>query len=321
MMSAALRRTGLPVIILTMIMLNILTGCTDSYPADPYSPDDDELLPWEDVLAADSAYPDNVYLTENIEFNPGPVGSARIDPDSLYYDGDGIPYDSTKNGACGPPEGCGAVYSSSTADMTVLGSGGSAVWRFDPDWVIIDGDGGDGNDFITFSNHNVFGRQVDDSWNELAHVYASEDNVNWYKCSESFDENTSPGTANGDYIWENVSGMHGNNHSWANFREDVEAEVLDESTGEYEYLTDNNGDPVMISKYFTPDADNLGGDRFDLADFVHTVDGSAWPSGGKMRYIKFVDAPESLDGQDYSPAWMTGARIMAAMGINVEQAD
>ena len=48
--------------------------------------------------------------------------------------------------------------------------------------------------------------------------------------------------------------------------------------------------------------------------------GDAWPAGGKMSYLKLVDDPSVLDGQDYSPEWMTGARLMSAMGINVEAA-
>jgi hypothetical protein len=304
-----------------VILLFFLTGCGDTYPANPYRPSSDtgETLPlWQDVLAGDSNYPENVYLTENVEFNPGLVGVSRQNTNSVYYGTDGKPVDSTKNGACGPPEGSAALYSSK-ADMTVLGSGGSAVWRFDPKWVIVNGIG---DDFITFSNHNVLFGEPDGSWNELARVFVSEDNVNWYKCStENFDENLNPGTANGAYLWANVSGLHGNNHSWANFREDVAAEELNTSTGKYEAVTNGSGVPVMLSKYFEPDDSYLGGDRFNLGDFVHSVTGAAWPAGGKMKYLKLVDAPDALDGQDWNPDWMTGARIMSAMGVNVEPAN
>ena len=297
----------------------ILSGCGDPYPENPYSPDNSDEVAgaWEDVLAADSNYPSNVYLTENIEFNPGKVGPARISDAYPYYDSEGYPKDYTKNGACGPPEGSAAIMSSA-GDMTVLGSGGSAVWMFDPDWVIVDGDG---DDFVTFSNHNVFGGEPDGSWNELAHVYISEDNINWYKSSkESYTPHPDPGNVCDTYDWDVVEDLHGNNHSWANFRTDVEAEELN-SAGVYEPVTDGSGAVVSVSKYFKPTDPYLGGDRFDLADFIHTENGLSWPSDGKMRYLKLVDDPSILDGQDYNPVWMTGARIMSAMGINVEAAE
>ena len=310
-------------IILTLILIS---GCPDSYPENPYSPDSASETegPWADVLASDSDYPDNVYLTENISFNPGPAGSARASSLSEYYDSSGYPLDWTKNGACGPPEGTVAVMSNTTADMTVLGSGGEAVWRFDPAWVIINGAG---DDFVTFSNHNLLGGLPDGSWNELAHVYASEDGINWYISSnETYTANTTPGTPNDSYDWSAVEDLHGNNHCWANFRKDVEAEYLDASSGTYETATDSTGAVIYVSKYFEADDDYLGGDRFDLANFVHAepsgvLNGTAWPADGKMRYLKLVDAPEVLDGQDWNPDWMTGARLMSAMGINVEAAE
>ncbi|MDC7227932.1 MAG: hypothetical protein PQJ61_14295 [Spirochaetales bacterium] len=307
---------------LFIIFSIMISGCGDSFPESPYSPDDSSGYvegDWEDVLAADDKYPDNVYLTENIEFEPGQVGSARQDYNTEYYDENGYPLDSTKNGACGPPEGTTVIHSSSYADMTVLGSGGWAVWKFDPDWVIVDGEG---DDFIIFSNHNCFGSDPDGSWNELAHVYVSEDNETWYISSlEDYIENTSPGTANSGYSYYDVTDVFGNEHCWANFREEIEAEELDE-TGVYETVTDESGNTVYISMYFEPDDDYLGGDRFDLSNFVLATDsGVSWPADGKMRYLKLVDDPSILDGQDYAPAWMTGARIMSAMGINVEPAE
>ncbi len=302
----------------------LFSGCSDPYPEAPYSPDisDEAEGPWADVLSSDSGYPDNVYLTENVIFNPGKVGSARAASSSAYYDAEGYPIAGTENGACGPPEGLTAVYSNPDADMTVLGSGGEAVWRFDPAWVIIDGPG---DDFITFSNHNVLNGVPDSSWNELGHIYVSADGVSWYRNSnEAYIENTTPGVSTGGYDWDAVTGLHGNNHTWANFRKDVEAEELDPSTGIYETVVDSSGNTVYISKYFdAQDSDlspYLGGDRFDLADFVSMDSGDAWPAGGKMSYLKLVDDPSVLDGQDYSPEWMTGARLMSAMGINVEAA-
>lgn len=313
-------KSGLSGLLAILVLVISISGCGDSYPESPYSPESTGggvTGYWKDVLAADSGYPDNVYLTENIEFNPGKVGVARRGGTLPYYDAEGYPVDSTKNGACGPPEGSEAILSSSTADMTVLGSGGSAVWRFDPDWVIVNGVG---DDFVTFSNHNVLNGNPDSSWNELAHVYVSEDNINWYKSSkESFTKNTTPGTSNTGYDWSAVEDVHGNTHTWANFRKNVEAEAFN-SSGVYETVTDSTGSAVYVSMYFEPDDPYLGGDRFDLADFVHTESGTAWPSGGKMKYLKLVDDPTVLDGQDYNPDWMTGARLMSAMGINVEAA-
>jgi hypothetical protein len=274
------------------------------------------------VLAADSGYPDNVYLTVNIEFNPGKAGIERAASLPEYYDAEGYPLEYTKDGACGPPEGSAAAYSSE-CEMTVLGSGGWAVWEFDPDWRIIDGPG---DDFITFSNHNLLGNEPDSSWNELAHVYISGDGENWYiSGAEDYIENTQPGTSNSDYSWANVTDVHGNNHSWANFRKEIAAEKLSASTGVYEKVLDGSGNSVMISRYFKPDDPYLGGDRFDLSDFVQAepaggLNGSSWPAGGKMRYLKLVDDPSILDGQDWNPDWMTGARIMSAMGVNVEPA-
>lgn len=311
------------------ILITQFFGCGDFYPENPYAPEkdgssysDEAVGSWQDVLAADADYPPNIYLTENIEFHPGRVGNARKDSSPEHYDADGYPLEATKNGACGPPEGTLAVYSSA-GDMTVLGSGGWAVWKFDSAWVIVDGEG---DDFITFSNHNILYGDPNGSWNELAHVYASEDGINWYvSANESFAVHPSPGNASAGYFWNAVNDLHGNNHSWANFRKDVEAETLDSSTGTYEPVMKTDGSKVYVSKYFEPDDLYLGGDRFDLADFIHAEpsgaqNGNSWPLGGKMCYLKLADDPAILDGQDWNPEWMTGARIMSAMGINVENA-
>ena len=311
------------------ILLFHLSGCGDFYPENPYLPENDGPSEtgeaagyWRDVLAADAGYPPNVYLTENIEFHPGRVGSARISSSPEYYNAEGYPLDSVKNGACGPPEGTAAVFSSA-GDMTVLGSGGWASWSFDPAWVIVDGPG---DDFVTFANHNVLYGDPDGSWNELAHVYASEDGINWYvSAAEKYTAHPAPGNASDGYFWSEADDLHGNNHSWANFRKDVTAEELDLSSGTYKPVISVGGAALYVSKYFKPDDPYLGGDRFDLAVFVHTEpaglqNGNSWPADGKMRYLKIADDPAILDGQDWNPEWMTGARIMAAMGINVEKA-
>ncbi len=326
--------------IVPVFLLVFTSGC-GGYPDGPYSPDTDDAAsgPWEEVLAGDSGYPDNVYLTAVLDWEFGQVGEVRVSDSPDYYNSERYPLDSTAEGACGPPEGSVAVWSSK-ADMTVLGEGGWGIWQFDADWVIVDGEG---DDFVTFSNHNLLSGVADGSWNELAYVWVAEtydpDNPEgtvWYKSSaETYVVNTSPGTINDNYDWSEVSGLHGNNHTWANFRDEIEAEELD-SNERYQEVTDSEGNQVYVSRYFSPNPDDpgyesypyIGGDYFDLADF-YTVnesnsswpDGeSSWPSNGKMRYIRFEDAPEALDGQDCRPVWMTGARIMAAMGINVEEA-
>lgn len=302
------------------LTLIIIYGCSSSYPENPSSPEADEeaLAYWEDVIASDKNYPENIYLTKNVYFKPGKIGASRITSSSPYYNSEGYPLDNTKNGACGPPEGSSARYSNPKADMTVLGSGGVAVWQFDDSWVIIDGEG---NDFVLFSNHNIFNGQPDGSWNELAHVYVSSDNETWYKSNkEAFSPNNTPGTANSNYAHNDVVDLFGKNHTWANFREEVTAQYLDPQTGTYKNLLNDDGTEKIISRYFTPDDEYLGGDYFDLSYFVKVDDASIpWSKDDKMRFLKLIDDPNVLDGQDSAPSWMTGARLMSAMGINCEK--
>lgn len=311
------------VVPICLILLLGACGGVSSYDDAPYTPESSGPVaaegPWEDVLSADPAYPDNVYLTELISFEPGLAGSSRLS-DSEYYDDQGYPLENL--GALGPPEGNYPVsQSSSDADMTILGAGGSAVWRFDPDYRIIDEEG---DDFITFSNHNVFGGDPDNSWNELARVYISADGVEWYENSAcTYTVHPSPGSASNAYDWDAVQGLHGNTHGWANFRTEVQAESFDSASHAYIDLYDDQGDSIWISRYFSAESEHLGGDHFDLADFVHTGEGDAsmigdsWPADGSMSYLKIVDDPAILDGQDWNPDWSTGARVMAAMGLNV----
>lgn len=308
----------------TLVLL--LDSCPGASPygETPYQPDSSGLPEaegaWEEVLQKDPAYPDNVYLTELIEFHPGKVGDARRVYTPDYYDPDGLPL--RNRGALGPPEGSyPATYSNSEATMTVLGSGGWGVWRFDPDYRIVDREGAD---FITFANHNVLGGDPDGSWNELGRVYVSADGTEWYENGAvHFTVHPDSGTANSGYDWDAVRGLHGNTHAWANFRKEIRAEEIDPATGLYIDAVGTDGSTATVSRYFTPDDPYLGGDRFDLADFV--LVGSdppiKWDSENmKMSYLKIVDDPAILDGQDWNPDWMTGARLMAALGINVEAA-
>ncbi len=302
-----------------IILVFILLSCegVSPYNETPDTPESEEDKPvegsWIEILQNDDCYPDNVYLTELIEFNPGEVGSARTGYSNLC-DTDGYPYEN--NNALGPPEGSyPSTFSNPDASITILGSEGWAVWLFNPEYVIINGKG---DDFITFSNHNVFSGNPDGSWNELARVYVSEDNINWFEHSSlNYKNHPDPGKAATGYDWSEIEGLHGNTHTWVNFRIDTESEKLD-SDGIYTDIIDNYGNPVKISKYFTAATEHLGGDSFDLSYFVNCDNGEAWPADGEMRYLKIVDDPAILDGQDWNPDWMTGARIMAAMGINTE---
>ena len=235
--------------------------------------------------------------------------------DTVHYDSNGYPLQNL--GALGPPEGCyPSTFSNPDATMTVLGQNGWGIWQFNPDYRIINGDG---PDFTTFANHNVFTGDPDESWNELGRVYVSIDGIDWYRNSaELYTVHPDPGENNNNYDWDAVSGLHGNTHTWVNFRLEVQAEWRDPATGRYALLENADGSPFIISRYFTPDEHHLGGDSFDLTDFVHTDTGVPWPADGQMSYLKIVDDPAILDGQDWNNDWMTGARLIAAMGIHVE---
>ena len=156
---------------------------------------------------ADIAADHNIYLEEIVEWNPGPVGSAR---QNYILAEDGVPIQN--NLALGAPTGNGAgsrVYNS-----TAVGIDGSAAWRFETGYYIYNGPG---DDFITFEGSFSWGGAVDGLCNELAHVEVSADGVNWYyNSAESYDINPNPDQNNGNYQYFNVSGMHGNNPTWAN---------------------------------------------------------------------------------------------------------
>ncbi|MDC7235427.1 MAG: hypothetical protein PQJ58_19520 [Spirochaetales bacterium] len=295
------------------LFLSLLSCGSDGGPSSPYVPvPDDEEKTWQELLADDPSYPPNVYLTEFIEWSPGLVGLSRQNPD--YSDSEGRPLAELTLDALGPPEGSGAATSGNGKTCPV-GINGWAVWKFDPDYVIVDGPG---NDFITFTKTFAWGRAADSLCNELAFVEVSEDGTTWYELDPakiSYDTNPQPETDNDNYVYANVSGLHGNAPTWANFRTDVQAEELSDVNGTMKWI-DVVG--VSVSRYFSPDDDYLGGIAFDLADFISKDDSSPWPAGGKMRYLKIIDSSDILDGQDYAKDWCLGANLMSAMGINTE---
>ena len=266
---------------------------------------------WQEVLASDPLYPENVYLTRFVEWGPGVDGASGRGTE--YTDSEGRPVESLTGNALGPPEGGGSATGGEGLTCPV-GINGWAVWEFDPDWVIIDGPG---DDFITFTKTWAWGGLVDGLCSELAHVQVSEDGSLWYEHgSEVYVVNPTPGVANGAYTYAGVFRLHGNQPTWANFRRDVAAEeIADPGDGNFEWTVI---DGTTISRYFQPGDPHLGGVRFNLSDF-HLVGNPAtpWPDGGRMRYLKIIDDDTILDGQDYAPDWSLGANLMAAMGLNV----
>lgn len=225
----------------------------------PYQPDSSGLPEaegaWEEVLQKDPAYPDNVYLTELIEFHPGKVGDARRVYTPDYYDPDGLP---SAIGGPGPPRGfLSRDIQQFRSDNDRPGQRRLGVWRFDPDYRIVDREGAD---FITFANHNVLGGDPDGSWNELGRVYVSADGTEWYENGAvHFTVHPDSGTANSGYDWDAVRGLHGNTHAWANFRKEIRAEEIDPATGLYIDAVGTDGSTATVSRYFTPDDPYLGG--------------------------------------------------------------
>jgi hypothetical protein len=186
--------------------------------------------------------------------------------------------------------------------------GGSAAWRFDDDYYIFDGPG---PDFTTFENSFAWGGAADGLCCELAHVHTSEDLSVWYyNAEEQYDVNPSPDENDDGYAYFDVSGLHGNNPTWANHTQEMQAqEIVD---GAWVDIPD-----VFVPPDFGPGDPHLGGNSFDLADFRSLDDDSPWPADGRMKYVRIVDDPEILDGQDYAKSWCLGAQMHAAMGINV----
>ena len=258
---------------------------------------------------ADTAADHNIYLDLNVEWNPQPVGAAR---DNYQIAENGMPIQN--NRALGAPTGNGSW--SRVYDCTAVGINGSAAWRFEEGHYIFNGSG---NDFVTFEGSFAWGGAVDGLCCELAHVEVSEDAEHWYyNNAESYDINPNPDVNNPDYQYFNVSGMHGNNPTWANYTKDMQAQEIVDVDGIYKWV---NVDGVMVSKDFTPTDPYLGGNGFDLSTFLSKEDDSPWADDGKMRYIRIIDDSTVLDGQDYSKAWCFGAQMHAAMGIHAMQTD
>ncbi len=263
--------------------------------------------PWQKVLAGDKNYPENVYLTSFVKWEPGVVGKNRR---GKYTDAEGHPLESFTSMALGPPEGSGS-YTSGTGSTCPVGINGWGVWKFDKSFVIVNGTG---PDFTTFTKTFAWGSKANGLCCELAHVEVSENGTDWYICTkEKYDKNFEPGTANDGYIYSHVSNIHGNEPSWANFRIGVQAEVLKD--GAWEKLPG-----MVVEKYFKAGDPYLGGVSFDLSDFSgKEAPHLPWPEEGRMRYLKIVDDAQILDGQDYNPDWRLGANLMAAMGLNVKK--
>lgn len=301
-------------VLLTGLFLILISCGADNGPTTALTPDpEEEDKPWQEVLSEDPSYPGNVYLTKFIEWSPGIVGSSRQSGE--YTDSEGRPLIKFTEDALGPPEGSGSG-TSGEGKTCPIGINGWGIWEFDPDFVIINGES---DDFITFSKTFAWGSTADGLCSELAFVEVSEDGTTWYKPAvENYDTNSQPDTSNGNYKYDNVSGLHGNEPSWANFRTDIQAEEL-KIVDSIKQWVEISG--VTVSRYFSADDENLGGMRFDLSDFVLTTNpNTSWPSDGKMKYLKIIDSDTILDGQDYAKDWSLGANLMSAMGIHTAPA-
>ncbi len=253
----------------------------------------------------DPERPPNVYVVEVVSYDPLPAGSARTastDPGII----DDAHWPVLNDRAFGPPHGTGC--GEGAYDVLAVGINGSATFRFDPGWAIVDGPG---DDFITFEGRFAWSCYADQMVNELAHVMVSEDGTHWYyNSAEAYDVNPDPQANNDGYVWANVTGLHGNNPTWANPDEDMQAQHMVDGR-----WVDLPGQQVC--RDIDPQDPNLGGDRFDLATFRSTNDDSPWPSDGRMRYLRIIDDDHILDGQDYAKPWSTGAHLQAALGVNV----
>ena len=308
-------------LVLTTGLFFLISSCSnDSSPASPYSPDtpdtsEDNDKTWEEVLSEDPSYPPNVYLTEFIEWSPGQVGSSRMGTE--YTDSEGYPLESGTVNAFGPPEG-GGSYTGGDGLTCPIGIDGWAVWKFNPDYIIVNGEGAD---FTTFTKTWAWSSKADGLCCELARVEVSEDGTVWYEMDSAlirYDENPIPAESNSSYIYTNVQGLHGNAPTWANFRRDMPAEELQTVDGVLKWVETEE----TVSRYFTAGDTNLGGISFDLSDFHLKGDpAESWPADGKMRYLKIIDDSSILDGQDYAREWALGANLMAAMGFHTAPAE
>jgi hypothetical protein len=260
---------------------------------------------------ADYVYYGNVYLGSVTEFNPQPAGSARTGVYEIGMIGpDHMPI--LNDYEVGAPTGTGSWVSATEYDGLITGINGSAAFAFEEGYYIYNGKG---DDFRTWGDRFCWGGAVNEHVSELAHVQVSADGINWYyNSAETYDINPDPASGNGDYVYYNVSGLHGNTPNWANYLQDMQAQ--EDVDGVW---TDIPG--VVVPADFDPWTPYLGGDAFDLATFLSLEDDSPWPEEGRMRYIKLIDDDTILDGQSYAPAWKTGAIMQAAMGINVMKID
>ncbi|MGD9161470.1 MAG: hypothetical protein PVG39_23860, partial [Desulfobacteraceae bacterium] len=243
------------------------------------------------VSFADYVYYGNVYLGSVEEFNPQQAGAAR---NGTYEVGmiasDGMPI--MNNYALGPPTGTGSWTSATENDGLILGIGGSAVFAFEEDYYIFNGEG---DDFRTWGDRFCWGGQVSRHCNELAQVQVSADGINWYyNSAEAYDINPDPSSGNSGYNYYNVSGLHGNTPNWANYLQDMQAQ--EDVDGVW---TDIEG--VVVPADFNAWTPYLGGDAFDLSTFLALSDNTPWPEDGRMRYIKLIDDDTILDGQSYAP--------------------
>jgi hypothetical protein len=305
---AAARAALLPLYCLFVSIL-LIAGCEGTDGIDPCdcalnTPDYDPVLD-----------PDNLYLGELVDslWNPQQAGSQRVN----WVGGGGLQVTDENrmplknDGALGPPEGEGSWSSGGT--YTCVGVGGSAAWKFEEGRHVYNGEG---PDFITFASNFAWSSACNGLVCELAHVEVSEDGSTWYyNSAEEYVENPEPDQDNPNYEYRSVVGLHGNEPTWANHEKQMQAQEIQTVDGVEKWV---DIPCECISIYFTPTDPYLGGVNFDLDDFRSHADGSPWPAGGKMRYIKIIDDPAVLDGQDYLKEWCLGANLMAAMGINVK---
>lgn len=246
----------------------------------------------------------NIYLGALVEWNPGMAGACRAGswvPENLVPE--------ANDNALGGPTGTGSWQSG--GGSTYIGINGSAAWKFEEGFYVFNGSG---DDFRTFQSNFAWGGGINGLCCELGHVEVSEDMGTWYyNSAEEFDVNPFFTQDNSDYRYYHIKGLHGNNPTWANVNQDMDAqEIVD---GKW---TDNG---ETVSKDFKPTDPYLGGNGFDLSTFRSKADNSPWPDHGKMRYLRIVDDDTILDGQDYAKCWCLGAHLHAAMAINVKEED
>ena len=257
----------------------------------------------DDTGDTEIVLPNNIYLDAVVEWNPGSVGASRVGWNDMVDDS-GVPIE---NGhALGAPTGFGPT--SSGPGNLAVGIDGEAVFRFAEGWAVVDGEG---DDFVTFQCNFAFGNEADRLINELGRVAVSDTGTDWYvPATVVYQANPTPGEITYGYAYAGVEGLHGTEPTWANHTMAVQAHLLEDG-----YWVPNEG--VEVPPDFTPDAPNLGGSRFDLANFVHEETGAPFPDGGRVHLLRLTDDSTILDGQDYLPEWSLGAHINAAMGISV----